>query len=432
MIDPSEARTRLLDEVDPLDEESVPLGDSLHRTLTRAVHATAPHPPWDNSAMDGFAVRASDTSGASEDRPAEMRVIGESTAASPFKARLDPGTAVQISTGGPVPEGADAVIPIERSDRFSKEGEPRARKREESSGDLVRLFQEAAPGAHIRSRGEELQPGDEILPAGLKVNPAAIGLLASLGHRTIQVFRRPRVLLLVTGEEFVGSADPTRGGDANGPMLEALCRECGVEVSGTRYVGDETGALTAVVREWAPRVDVILSTGGASVGPHDLVAEAWSAIGAETLFWKVAMKPGKPVRAGFLSLESGRRTVLLALPGNPQSVLAGFETFAQPLLSRLAGHRDPLPATVRVPLRSPLTPHGRTRLLRARLVAADGRPGLEVPPTQGSGMLRQAATCPFVAVVPPTDRALEPGTLLEARFRPEGLQGRSWTPSEPS
>ncbi len=429
MIDPFEARDLLLGEVERLDEEEISVRAALHRTLSSSIHTDRAHPASDNSAMDGFALRSADTAGASPERPVKLRIIGESTSAGPFEGSVKDQEAVEISTGGPVPDGADAIVPVEHTHRSGGRvmSDPSADR--DADPGAVQILREASSGAHIRPRGEEFLPGDEILPAGIRLNPAAIGLLSSLGHRIVPVFRRPRVLILITGQEFVASGDPSAAGDANGPMVDALCRETGAEVAGVRYVGDATDALRQVLEEWAPKVDVILSTGGASVGPHDLVAEAWEAIGAETFFWKVAMKPGKPVRAGCVRLESGRRTILLALPGNPQSVLAGFETFAEPLLARLAGEPDDTAATVRIPSARVLPPDSRTRLLRARIQEGDGSPTLDIPTGQGSGMLRHAATCPFVAVVPPSEREIEAGEILEARPRPEGLAGRSWTPS---
>lgn len=416
-MDPYEARATLLERAAALESEDVAPEEALGRWLAHPITAPEPRPAYSNSAMDGFAVRTADTAAAQEGDPVRLQVVGEARVDEPYNPLLGPGEAVRINTGGPVPDGADAVVPVERTTAAGPA---------EGGGlpETVTVYQAPAPGAHIRPRGEELMPDDEVLPAGLRMNAAAVALLSTLGVAAAPVHRRPRVAAVVTGDEFARGAR-----DANGPLLRALGNRRELEPLGVEYAGDQAEELAEVLHRLGHEADVVLSTGGASVGPHDSVGRAWERVGVRTLFWKVAVKPGKPVRGGVGPPESDMAsTLFLALPGNPQSVLAGFEFFAEPLLRRLAGGQGDGAIHLRLPLADDLPGNSRTRLLRGRVVDRDRETAVEIPAVQGSGMLLQAARYPLVAEVEGSPEPLPAGTPVPVRAGVEGLVGRVWTP----
>lgn len=351
MIEPADAVRLVCERVAPLAAERVALGAALGRFLAAPLPARADDPAFDNSAMDGYAVRAADVAGASAERPVTLAVVDESRAGAPARRALGPGEAIRIFTGAVVPEGADAVVMQE--DTRAGEG-------------AVHVGLAVPPGHHVRRRGEIVQSQDVLLPEGTELRAGEIALAASQGHAVVTVHRRPRVAILSTGDELRELGAALEGGaihDSNTHGLAAAVREAGGIPRCLPLGADSQEALDALVAEGL-RDDLLLSTGGVSVGAYDLVHGAFAAAGIEEVFWKVRVKPGKPARFGV----GPRGVPAVGLPGNPVSALVNFELLVRPALRILMGDPRPHRPRIRVRLARPLVaPGARTELYRARL-----------------------------------------------------------------
>ncbi|MCL2417810.1 MAG: molybdopterin molybdotransferase MoeA [Conexibacteraceae bacterium] len=332
-----EALARILERATPLASEDVPLAHALGRFLARPVAAPLDLPPFSNSSMDGYAIRAADT-------PGPLRVAGESAAGSPFQGTLGAGEAVAISTGAVIPDGADAVAELEIVDVFPVRAEI------EIDAD-IEIGAAVAPGASIRHAGSDIRRGAQALPAGIRIGPAQIGALAALGLTEVPCGARPQVAILATGSELRPPGEALGPGqiyDSNRPMLTALAQTAGATVTTIPSVADtEEAHLDALTQ--ALTHDVVISSGGVSVGPHDLVRGAGRELGIEEIFWRIALRPGKPLSFGVRDRgPAGPRsqqppTLVFGLPGNPVSALVCFELFVRPALARLQGAIDPAP-----------------------------------------------------------------------------------------
>ena len=336
-----EARALVLERVQPLGAESVPLSAAAGRVLARAVAAPVDLPPFDSSAMDGFALRAADT-------PGRLAVVAQSAAGRPAATGVGAGEAAPISTGAVVPGGADAVIPVEQT---------------ESDGGAV-VVEAVVRGDNIRPRGGDIRAGDVVAEAGTRLSSWLIGALAAVGLAEIECARRPRVALLATGTELRRPGEPLGPGEiyeANSVLLGALLGEAGAEVEGLDQVADDEEA-TRIALERGLDLDVLVTSGGVSVGRHDLVRRALAELGVEEVFWRVAVRPGKPVVFGVRG-----RTLVFGLPGNPVSSLVGFELFVRPALLALQGDTDPGPRWLPGRLGGPVRrSRERDQLVRAR------------------------------------------------------------------
>jgi molybdopterin molybdotransferase len=387
----AEARRLVLEAVHavgPLPTESVPVGDCLGRVLGEEVQSGVEVPPFDASAMDGYALVAGPA--------AELPVIGEARAGHPFTRRLEPGTAVGISTGAPVPEGADTVVPVERT--------------EPAGEDRVRVPVTEA-GANVRRAGEDVRSGDVVLTAGTEIGPAEAGVLASLGLVDVSCPRRPRVALLVTGDELVEPGTPLGPGQINSSNVVALSGQverAGAEVALREHVPDEADATRAALAGAFHAADVVCVSGGVSVGEHDHVKGALRELGAEERFWGVAVKPGKPTWFG-----TRERALVFGLPGNPVSAMVTFQLFAQPALRGLVG-ADPEPARGSAVLEEPvkLSPR-REQAVRVRLRASED--GWRVTPTgpQESHRLTSMLGAGALALIPRGEGELAAGERVE-------------------
>jgi molybdopterin molybdotransferase len=388
MLSIDQARAAVLAEVRPLPAEEVALADALGRVLAEDVAAAVDLPPFANSAMDGFAVR----SGPSGRR---LTVVGESRAGAPADRALGDGEAIRISTGAMLPEGADAVLQIELVSE---------------DGDSIVLNDEVQPGRNTRSAGEDVRAGTPILQAGTTLGPAEIGMAASAGRGSLRCGRRPRVTVIGTGDELVGPGDELGPGqihDSNGPMLSALVRRAGADVRALR-VEDDRVATVAAVEQALADTDVLLLSGGVSVGPHDHVKPALEASGVEEVFWRVALRPGKPTWFGVK--RDDPPVLVLGLPGNPVSAYVTFTLFAAPALAKLQGARAAA-ASRRARLGSAVTRHpDRDECIRVR-VDADGIATPTGP--QGSHMLSSLVQADGLALIPRGDEPLAGGTDVE-------------------
>jgi molybdopterin molybdotransferase len=362
-----EAQARVIAAASPLDPERVPLADVAGRVTAEPARAAVDLPPFPSSAMDGFALRAADA-------PGTLAVVGRIAAGSPAARPLGPGEAMAISTGGVVPDGADAVARIE--DVVEADGS-------------VEVPESVEPGTHVRPRGGDVRAGDVVVPAGTRLGPAQVGALAAAGIAALVCARRPRVVVLATGSELVPPGDPLRPGqvyEANALMLAASLAAAGAEVERLAPVADDGEAHRRAL-ERALAADVLVTSGGVSVGPHDLVRRVEAELGVEEVFWGVAVKPGKPVSFG----RRGR-TLVFGLPGNPVSSLVGCELFVKPALRALQGLADPLPPFESGLLAAALRRNpGRDELVRARARERDGAVELEPIAGQESHMIGRAA-----------------------------------------
>ena len=313
-----EAQERVLGHARRLPVESVPIAEAGGRAGAEDVRARVDLPPFASSAMDGFAVRAADL-------PGTLRIVGESAAGTPFGGPLEAGGAVAISTGAVVPQGADSVVPIEYVGK---------------QDNTVDIKRSPEPGAHVRPRGGDVATGEVVVPAGVTLTPARLAAAAASGVAELSCVRRPRVIVLATGSELVdpgGSLQPGQIYETNSLMLSTALTAAGAEVVAERPVADDEEALRETL-ERGLAADVLVTSGGVSVGEHDLVRAVERKLGVEEVFWRVAMKPGKPVSFGVRG-----ETLVFGLPGNPVSTLVGCELFVKPALRALQGLADPLP-----------------------------------------------------------------------------------------
>lgn len=406
-----EARERMLAGVEPLAVERVPIGSGLGRILAEPVLALVTLPPWDNSAMDGFAVRTEDVAGASTERPVHLRVIGEVAAGHMPTTTVEAGTAVRILTGGVVPPGADAVVPVEDTDASPGVAERPA---------FVEICAAAASGAHIRRAGSDLRRGDRLLEPGEGLRPASLAVAAAAGHGDIAVHRRPRVAVLGTGDELVPAGAPTGPAqihDSNSIGLAAQGVDAGADSMSLGIARDQLGDIAERIRAGVAGADILIVSGGVSVGAYDVVKEAFAQLGRLEL-WRVAVQPGKPLAFGIATRPDGGEARLFGLPGNPVSSFVTFELFVRPVLRRLAGHRDVLGRpTVRARLTDRIgsTP-GRRTFARVTIAHDPDSPGGWLASSaggQGSHVLSALALADGLAIVPEDLEELPAGADVE-------------------
>ena len=412
-------------------EEIVPVGQALGRVLAGDVTAAVTLPPWDNSAMDGYAIRAADTEAATEGAPVRLVVAGEVLAGGAPDRSVEPGRAIRIATGAPIPAGADAVVPVEQTTPLDAAGAAGPRGRD-ALGPLpaaVLVHAAGATGAHVRRRGSDLSEGATILSAGTALTPAAIALAAGAGVPTVQVRRQPRVGVLATGNEVRPAGDalgPAGIPDANGPGLRALVETAGATPIDLGIAPDDEADVVARLRSALRQgADAIVVAGGVSVGPYDVVKLAFESIG-EIGLWRVAVQPGKPFAFGTAKRPDGGRTLLFGLPGNPVSSFVTFELFVRPAIRALSGRRDVLrPVDRAVLLDEVRTAAGRRAFLRvtaerdsvgAPARDAGGRVRLRLshgPAGQGSHVLSALASADGLAVIPETVEVSPAGAAVD-------------------
>jgi len=381
-----QAQRLVLERALPLPSERVPLEQAAGRVLAETARAVVDLPPFPSSAMDGFAVRATDTPGT---LPVAFRVAAGHPASRP----LEPGEAMGISTGGVVPEGADAVIPIERV---------------VETANSVKVAEAVSPGAHVRPRAGDLRSGDEVVASGTRLGPVQLGALAAAGVAEVACGAAPRVAVLATGTELRRPGEPLGPGEvyeANGLILEAQLTSAGASVERLPAVADDEDAHREALARGLEH-DLLVTSGGVSVGPHDLVRRIEAELGVEEVFWRVAVKPGKPVSFGVRG-----RTVVFGLPGNPVSSLVGFELFVRPAVLSLQGHADPLPQLEA----GRLATAARRNPARDELVRARRRPNdegaVELEPLAGqeSHMIARAAGADALVLLPRGEGELAAG-----------------------
>jgi molybdopterin molybdotransferase len=392
LITIAEARESVLESVPRLGDEAVALDAALGRVLAEDVTSAIAVPPFDSSAMDGYAVVA----GAG----GELDVIGEARAGHPWNGTLRAGSAVRISTGALVPEGADAVVPVERTTAVK-------------GGDRVSV-PETQPGANVRLAGEDIPLNAVVLQAGTPLGPAELGVAASVGRGELRCAKQPRVAILITGDELTPPGEPLGPGriyGSNGFALAAQVERAGAVVVGRAIVADDPEGTRAAIGQALDQADVVLVSGGVSVGPHDHVKPALIGLGVEERFWGVRLRPGKPTWFG-----TRGRTLAFGLPGNPVSAMVAFQLFARPALTALQGGAQAPHLSARLGEAVPRNPR-REQAIRVRLAQSEN--GFVAEPTkeaQGSHVLTSMLGADALAFIAPGESEVAAGERVEVEL----------------
>ncbi|HYN44103.1 MAG TPA: gephyrin-like molybdotransferase Glp [Thermoanaerobaculia bacterium] len=391
----SDALRLILDSVAPLPARPTPLFDVLGLVLTDRVVSPETVPPFTNSAMDGYALRADDCDGATRESPVYLEVLADLPAGSVATCEIRPGTAIRIMTGAPLPAGADSVVPVEATT---------------SEGSRVRIAAGVKKGANVRLAGEDLRPGEELLPKGFALTPAALGILASVGLAEIPVHPRARVAILTTGDELVSAAMKPGPGQIRDSNIHTMCGQAvafGAVAVPFPRVPDNREAVTAALTKARHSADVIVTNGGISVGDYDFIKAVLVDLGAREVFWKVKQKPGGPL--GFWLLDG---KPVFGIPGNTVAAMVCMEEYVRPALRMLMGHarllRPEVTGIFEGAFRKTVQ-DGKVHLIRVRARREDGR--LVVAPSgpQGSGILSSMLRSNALALVPADALALKTG-----------------------
>ncbi|MGB6873125.1 MAG: gephyrin-like molybdotransferase Glp [Dehalococcoidia bacterium] len=414
MISVEEALEKVLSYVEVLEPERKPILDCLGQVLAEDVYSTIDIPPLDNSAMDGYALRAEDTRGASESSPGYLIVVGEVAAGSMPTKEVRPGTAIRIMTGAPLPEGADAVVRFEDTDEVS---------RKSARGDLsqIGILCQAKKGLNVRGRGEDIAKGNLILKKGKVLRPQEIGVLASLGLSTALVIRRPIVAILATGDELIGVDQPLAPGKIHDSNNYAIAAEVSRYGGIPKILGigrDSVQSLIEKIDEGLD-ADMLITSGGVSKGDYDIVKDVLAEHG-EVGFWTVCMKPGKPLAFGVMKkVEGGRKGKVphLGLPGNPVSSMITFEQFARPAILKMLGKKILAKPAVRAIIEDDVVnTDGRRLFARVSVTKRGGQYHASVTGPQGSGILTSMAKANGLAVIPESSKGVKAGDMVEVQM----------------
>jgi molybdopterin molybdotransferase len=414
MISVEEALDKVLNYVEVLEPERKPILDCLGQVLAEDVYSTIDIPPLDNSAMDGFAVRAEDTRGVSESSPRHLAVVGEVAAGSMPTKEVGPGTAIRIMTGAPLPEGADAVIKFEDTDEVN---------RKSSRKDLsqIGILCQAKKGLNIRRRGEDIARGNLVLQEGTVLRPQEIGVLASLGLSTALVIRRPIAAILATGDELIGVDQPLAPGKIHDSNTYTIAAEVSRYGGIPRILGigrDSVESLTEKI-DAGLDADMLITSGGVSKGDYDIVKEVLAEHG-EIGFWTVCMKPGKPIAFGVIKKAKGRKkrkVPHLGLPGNPVSSMITFEQFARPAILKMMGRKIlAKPSVWAVTETDIANSDGRRVFARVMVTRRGGQYHASIAGPQGSGILTSMTRANGLAVIPESSKGVQAGDMVEVQM----------------
>ncbi len=410
MIAPQEALDKILDRMNPLPGEKVGLEDTVGRVLESDVLAVEDLPPFRNSAMDGFAVRTGDTTGASRDLPVTLTVRDVVRAGTIATEDLGPGEAIKVMTGSPLPAGADGVVMKEWV--------------EETGDGHIEVFQAIHTGENIRDRGEDIHSGDLLLPAGSLVRPYEVALFAAQGMTEIRVVRAPRVAFLATGDELLDVSQPLSPGkirNSNGPTIACVLRRWGVEARDLGIGRDDPDELAMTIRKALDNIDLLLVSGGVSIGDFDYTHTVLEKLGFTRVFWKVAIKPGKPLLFGFLPGirdRNGSEVPVFGLPGNPLSVLVCLQEFVRPAVERMRGLVPKYPS---YHLKGTVendydTPEERQQYLFCQVSGENEDFRIHIIRPQGSAMMGMACRANALAIAPVGLGRVKAGDILDFRW----------------
>jgi len=400
MLRVSEALKAILDVTNTLPSEEIRLIDALERVLAEDIYADSDIPQLPNSAMDGYAVRSSDTFGASKDRPKTLKVISDLKAGSVSPEAVKDNQAIRIMTGAVMPAGADSVIMVELTE---KEGM-----------DRVKIFKETKPGENIRNAGEDIKKGEKVIEKGALLNSAHIGILASLGKSKVRVTRRPKVAVLATGDEVIDVDEELTPGklrSSNTYTLYSQILKCGGIPKNLGIAKDRPQELEKKIKEGFD-CDLILTSGGVSVGDYDLVKFILAKIGTDIKFWKVAMRPGKPLVFGRLGEK-----FIFGLPGNPVSSMISFEVFVRPAILKMLGQPHDTRKEVDAVLEEDIQKKkGLRYFVRAQTRWDDGVYITRTTGPQGSGILKSMAMANSLIILPEDEEEVAKGVRVTVLF----------------
>lgn len=395
MIELEEALELVLTRIQPVETEYISISDANRHVLAQDVISQIAMPPFARSPLDGYAYLATE----GDPNPLQLNLVSEIPAGTFSERVISSGEAAKIFTGAPIPPGANCVVRMEDTELI---------------GDKVTIFRPVLPGANIVHKGEEIKEGDILLKSGFYLTPPAIGLCAAVGLHKVKVYRRPRVGLLATGSELVDVGQPLGLGkiyNSNSYTLSAMLQDAGCEVQVIPIVSDQIEDTIEALEKVAGS-DVIISTGGASVGDYDIMRHALAQFGCEMLFWKLNLKPGTPASVG----QKGKQ-LFISLSGNPAAAMVTFELLVRPVLRKFAGSPTPEEEEFPVKMASNFTKSGKQRrFLRAQAVFKDGAIWADLAPTQGSGILRSMIGSHLLVDVPANHGPVEVGELLRARW----------------
>jgi molybdopterin molybdotransferase len=409
VITVDQALEKVLEHVDILGAEESPILSCLGQVLAEDVFSNINIPPLDNSAMDGYAVRSADTRGASRKSPRMLRVIDTVAAGAVSRSEVEPGTAVRIMTGAPIPEGADGVVRFEDTDESERQGGPAE----------IGVLIEVAPGAEIRRAGEDIAAGSLVLKQGTVLRAAEVGVLASLGCSKVKVIRRPVVAVLATGDEIVAIGQPLPDGkiyNSNSYSLTALVQHYGAVPKVLGIALDNEDSLMGKLRRGL-EADMVITSGGVSLGDYDVVREVLAKEG-EIIFWRVREKPGKPLVFGLLKGRSktggAKKIPFFGLAGNPVSAMVNFELFARPAILKMMGRKKLTKPTVRAVVEDVIeNTDGRRVFTRVFVEKRGDGYFARLTGPQGSGILTSMALANGLAIVPEDKSGVEPGDVVE-------------------
>jgi len=409
VISVEQALEKILEHMDVLGTEESPVLSCLGQVLAEDVYSTINIPPLDNSAMDGYAVRAADTRGAGQESPRILRIIDTVTAGSVSQSEVEPGTAVRIMTGAPIPKGADSVVKFEDTDQP---------ERRENSAE-VGILAEVEPGLEIRRVGEDITAGSLVLKKGTVIRPAEVGVLASLGCSSAKVIRRPVVAILATGDEVVDITQPLPEGkiyNSNSYSLAALVLRCGGMPQILGIASDVEDSLVARLHLGLD-ADMLITSGGVSLGDYDIVRDVLAKEG-EIIFWRVRQKPGKPLAFGMIKAlgEGGgvRKIPLFGLAGNPVSAMINFELFARPAMLKMMGRKNLAKPVIEAVIEEPIeNSDGRRIFARAVVEKRGGRYFARLTGPQGSGVLTSMALANGLVIVPEDKPGVKKGDSVQ-------------------
>ena len=398
----SEARERILAAFQKLDPIHVPLKEAVGRILAEEISAATDQPPFDNSSMDGFAVRAADLTSAGSATPISLPVVDDIPAGTMPTRQLQSGEAARIMTGAPLPPGADCVVPVEETD-FNSRAEGTTLPK------IVQIYKAPKIGANIRHRGDDIQRGQSILSQGLRLRPQDLGMLAMLGIADVPVTRKPRVALLSSGDELTPIGQPLTAGkiyDVNSYTLGAMLEALGCEIIPLGVAADNPAAIKAALAQ-AKNADLILSSAGVSMGSFDFIKDIIEEEG-ELNFWRINMRPGKPLTFGHY-----QNLPFIGLAGNPVSAFIGFMVFVRPVIAKLLGSQGEDPQLTRARLSEALTSDGRESYLRVKVERKNGELHAKLTGHQGSGNLFSMVQANALLIVPAEVKSLPADTEVD-------------------
>jgi len=397
-----EARFQILTHFKPVGTTRIAFDQGLARVLAESIIAREDIPFFPNSSMDGYAVRSADLARASQDQPVFLPVAGEIPAGRPDPITLQPGQAIRIMTGALLPDGADAIVPIEEVSEVSTQ----------AGAPVIEFRSGAYPGQYIRPKGQDLHAGDVIFQSGRRLSATDLGLLASLGITELLVYERPRVALISSGDELIQPTEPLVPGkirDANSYLLAALLAQNGIQVVPLGIAPDQFEAIQVKLGSAVgQQVDLIVTSAGVSVGTYDFVRAVIESRG-KMEFWRVNIRPGKPIAFG-----AYRGVPIIGLPGNPVSAYVGFEVFVKPVLGRLSGQAAIEPQIIPVKLREEIKSDGRESYLRAKVKLENGIWQASLIGHQGSGNLRALTDANALLIVPSGVKSLPAESVADA------------------